>query len=61
MLVAVEATVAGQLDFETLRSGLDPFVHVEQRGQQELEPSGSWGDSHHQAEPRHQWWCTRQQ
>ena len=61
MLVADETTVAGQIDFETLRRGLDPFVDVEQRGQQELAPPASWGDSHHQAERRNQWWCTRQQ
>ena len=44
MLVAGETTVAGQIDHETLRSGLDPFVDVQQRGQQELAPPGSWGD-----------------
>ena len=36
VLVADETTVAGQIDHETRRSGLDPFVDVEQRGQQEL-------------------------
>ena len=61
MLVADETTVAGQIDHDTLRSGLDPFVDVQQRGQQELTPPASWGDSHHQAEPRHRWWCTQQQ
>ena len=50
MLVADETTVAGQIDHETRRSGLDPFVDVQQRGQQELEPPASWGDSHHQAD-----------